>query len=172
MRIIAGLGNPGPKYQKTRHNAGFMALDAMASQAGEKWTESRRFQALQCRLGSDLLIKPQTFMNESGRSVRAAADYYKLTSEDMSGCLVVLHDDLDIAMGSYKISVDSRSAGHNGVQSIIDHLGTKNFTRVRLGIARVEKDASGRDYVLAPFSAEEQAALEQAIGAAIKEISQ
>jgi peptidyl-tRNA hydrolase, PTH1 family len=170
MRIIVGLGNPGPKYQKTRHNAGFMALDIIAKQAGEKWTDSTRFQAQQCRLGADLLIKPQTFMNESGRSVRAAADYYKLTNEDMAETLIVFHDDLDIAMGSYKVSVDSRSAGHNGVQSIIDHLGTKNFTRVRLGIARTNKDGEGCDYVLAPFSADEQVALEQAMATAIKDI--
>ena len=144
MKIILGLGNPGKKYETTRHNAGFIAIDALAKKSGSNWETNKKFQAEICQVGDTLLIKPQTFMNNSGQSVQAVLAYYKLLPKklgvfkikdsDLSEILTVIHDDIDIPLGKYKISVDSRSAGHNGVQSIINHLKTKNFKRIRIGI--------------------------------------
>jgi len=144
MNIIIGLGNPGKKYENTRHNAGFMAVDALAKKSGGSWETNKKFQAEICQTGNTILVKPQTFMNNSGQSVQAVLAYYKLLPKklgvfkikdsDLSEILTVIHDDIDLPLGKYKISVDSRSAGHKGVESIINHLKTKNFKRIRIGI--------------------------------------
>lgn len=144
MKIIVGLGNPELKYNKTRHNAGFMALDALAEEFSLPWENNKKFSSIIAKGENFLLAKPQTFMNNSGRAVTAIMAYYKLLPKklgfiktaqaDLADSLTVIHDDLDILLGQYKISVDSRSAGHNGVQSIIDMLKTKNFRRLRIGI--------------------------------------
>lgn len=166
MHIIVGLGNPGEKYQTTRHNIGFMAIDALAKKLGASWENNKKLQAQIIRKGDLILVKPQTFMNESGRSLRAVMSYYKLLpktlgliskkDQELSNILTVIHDDLDIEFGKYKISVDSRSAGHNGVQSIIDNLKTKKFKRLRIGIKPgPENKIPAADYVLRKFSATE-----------------
>jgi peptidyl-tRNA hydrolase, PTH1 family len=129
MRIIVALGNPGEKYNQTRHNAAWLMLDYIFGQL--KWSKNKKFQAEVAKVGGDLLVKPETFMNDSGITVAKVLHYYKLTPDD----LLVLHDDLDLALGKYKICLDSRSAGHKGVQSIIDHLQTQKFKRVRIGIS-------------------------------------
>ncbi|MDD5031653.1 MAG: aminoacyl-tRNA hydrolase [Patescibacteria group bacterium] len=144
MHIIIGLGNPGEKYKNTRHNVGFMAVDALAKNLGLNWEEGKKFQAQIAKGQNSLLVKPQTFMNNSGQSVQAVLAYYKLLPKklgmfkvkdsDLSETLTVIHDDLDIPLGEYKTSIDSRSAGHKGVESIINHLKTKNFKRLRIGI--------------------------------------
>ena len=145
MEIIVGLGNPGEKYNKTRHNIGFMILDYLAKKSNLKWTENKKFQAMICKdnLSNIILLKPQTFMNNSGQSVERVMSYFKLLpkkflkiekNSDLSNILTVIHDDLDIELGQYKISIDSRSGGHKGVESIINYLKTKNFKRIRLGI--------------------------------------
>lgn len=164
MKIIVGLGNPGDQYQRTRHNAGFEALDILLGEA--KWQQNKKFKALVYEAGDRLYVKPLTFMNNSGLAVRAVLDYYgllpkkfgvfKVKDSDLAEVLTVIHDDLDIDLGKYKIAAGSRSAGHNGVQSIIDHLGTKNFKRVRLGIKTelLEKIPADK-FVLARFTAEE-----------------
>ena len=133
--IIAGLGNPGEKYDDTRHNIGFAMVDKLQ----EHWNFpafgfNKKFQA-EVSEGNHasqklLLLKPQTFMNLSGAAVRAILDFYKLTPAD----IIVIQDDIDIALGTFKVATDSRSAGHNGVQNIIDQLGTQQFTRLRLGV--------------------------------------
>lgn len=157
MKIIIGLGNPEKKYDLTRHNVGFMFLDEL--QKKWKFPEfefSKKFNALASKEKETLLVKPQTFMNLSGTSVRAILDFYKLTPEN----IIVIHDDIDIELGKYKIATDSSSAGHNGVQNIIDQLGTKEFRRIRVGISKTheEKEScpiSAHDYVLGKFTPEE-----------------
>jgi PTH1 family peptidyl-tRNA hydrolase len=167
MKIIIGLGNPGTEYENTRHNTGFMLVDKLARDAGAVWQFNKRFKAEIAESRGVFFVKPQTFMNESGIAVAAVLSYYKLLPRtlgilkakgaDLSQILTVAHDDLDIEFGKYKISVDSRSAGHRGVQSIIDHLKTKNFQRIRLGIKPEEKNRIPTDkFVLMKFSAEEK----------------
>jgi peptidyl-tRNA hydrolase len=167
MKIIVGLGNPGQEYENTRHNAGFMLVDKLAHDAGAVWKFNKRFKADIAESRGVFFVKPQTFMNESGIAVAAVLSYYKLLPRtlgilkakgaDLSQILTVAHDDLDIEFGKYKISIDSRSAGHRGVQSIINHLKTKNFQRIRLGIKPEEKNRIPADkFVLMKFSAEEK----------------
>ena len=166
MKIIVGLGNPGKKYENTRHNVGFMAIDSLAKNLGLNWEESKKFQAEIAKTGNTLLVKPLNFMNNSGQSVQAVLSYYKLLPKklgvfkvkdgDLSEILTVIHDDLDIALGKYKISLDSRSAGHKGVESIISHLKTKNFKRIRIGIRTEMANKMPADrFVLEKFREEE-----------------
>jgi peptidyl-tRNA hydrolase, PTH1 family len=175
MKIIIGLGNPGQEYENTRHNAGFMLVDKLAAEAGAAWKLNKRFKAEIAESTGVFFIKPQTFMNNSGESVQAVLSYYKLLPKtlgilktkgaDLSQILTVAHDDLDIELGKYKVSVDSRSAGHNGVQSIINHLKTKNFQRIRLGIKKsTEQEKIPTDkFVLMKFGMEEKRKIEDAV---------
>jgi len=126
MKLIVGLGNPGIKYKNTRHNVGFMALDKMSGD----FKFNKKFNAEVSKIDDTVLAKPQTFMNLSGPSVQAVMSFYDIAPDD----LTVIHDDLDIALGEFKIQKGRSSAGHNGVQSIMDSIGTKEFTRVRVGI--------------------------------------
>ncbi|MFH0923966.1 MAG: aminoacyl-tRNA hydrolase [Candidatus Falkowbacteria bacterium] len=177
MKIIVGLGNPGEKYKLTRHNAGFMAVDAMAEKYNSAWKFNKKFNADitspqpspsqgEGESGRLILAKPQAFMNNSGQAVQAILSYYKLLpkklgiiktkNSDLSNILTVIHDDIDIELGKYKISTDSRSAGHNGVQSIINHLKTKNFKRIRIGIKTdLAEKMPTEKFVLQKFDAKE-----------------
>jgi peptidyl-tRNA hydrolase, PTH1 family len=158
MKIIVGLGNPGKQYEKTRHNAGFILVDRIKET--HKFPDFRfdkKFEAELSRNKSELtenrdvmLAKPQTMMNNSGKSIGAILDYYKPSLED----IIVIHDDIDIEIGKYKISSDSGSAGHNGVQDIIDKLGTQNFKRIRIGVAneKIRAQIDPSDFVLQQFS--------------------
>lgn len=135
MKLIIGLGNPGEKYEKTRHNTGFLAINKIADNFQFPSFEFHRtFNAEISRDMIDgekiILIKPQTFMNDSGTALRTILDYYKIGLED----IIVIHDDLDIVIGEYKVSKNRGSAGHRGVQSVMNYLGTEDFTRVRIGI--------------------------------------
>jgi PTH1 family peptidyl-tRNA hydrolase len=162
MKIIIGLGNPGEKYDDTRHNIGFAMLDKIQAEFGfPAFTFNKKFNAEVSKNSitgiETLLVKPQTFMNLSGAAVRAILDFYKLTPED----IIVIQDDIDIAIGTFKTATDSRSAGHNGVQNIIDQLGTQQFTRLRLGVGAVTTDEpacrlGAHEFVLGRFSEEEQ----------------
>ena len=160
-KIIVGLGNPGAKYAKTRHNAGWLLIDRLAIELAQEndqkisWRTKKDWSAEIAEIGDILLIKPQTMMNDSGRSVRAILDYYNLLTEDLGNSLLIIHDELDLPMGTARWSTDSRSAGHNGVQSIIDHLGTQKFNRLRIGIQPATKPTNTVDYVLKNFSAAE-----------------
>jgi PTH1 family peptidyl-tRNA hydrolase len=145
MKLIVGLGNPGNKYKDTRHNLGFMAVDILAEKLGFVWRENKRLKSLVVKSDDLVLLKPQTFMNLSGQAVAAALSYYKITPSPSEGTgwdevLTVIHDDLDVDYGKIKITAGSRSAGHNGVQSIIDRLGTNDFTRYRIGIRDEKTD--------------------------------
>ncbi len=162
--LIVGLGNPGPGYFHTRHNLGFLILDSLQEYFGApKFQPDQKFLAdtTDTLLNGEkvILAKPMTFMNQSGRSVRALLDYYKLTPAS----LIVIHDDLDIAPGTLRTTDSSRAAGHNGVQNIIDTLGTQDFFRIRIGIGRPVKGEGvcipSRDYVLGRFSTEELTAI-------------
>lgn len=164
--LIIGLGNPGAEYARTRHNAGFLALDFLAATfaAPEFRVEEKFFALLSSVLVNGkkiMLVKPTTYMNESGQAVRALLDFYKLEPKD----IIIIHDDLDIAPGTLRTTESSRAAGNNGVESIIEHLGTQDFFRIRLGIGRpVEVQGvcmPAHDYVLGRFSDEESATLEK-----------
>lgn len=165
MRIIVGLGNPGEQYKNTRHNTGFMAVDALASELGLKWETNKKFKAETAGGSGLILIKPQTFMNNSGFSTAAVLAYYKLLPKklgilkaakaDLSKILTVVHDDLDLELGKYKISVNSRSAGHRGVESVINQLKTKNFRRFRIGI-RTPRKCGANKFVLQKFNEAEK----------------
>ena len=166
MHIIVGLGNPGKKYELTRHNVGFMSVDALLKQHGLTWQFNKKFNAEIAKTQNIIFIKPQTFMNNSGQAVQAVLSYYKLLPKkfgiiqkkdsDLSNILTVIHDDLDIELGKYKISLNSRSAGHKGVESIINHLKTKNFKRIRIGIrTEMAKKIPAEKFVLQKFNEEE-----------------
>jgi peptidyl-tRNA hydrolase, PTH1 family len=164
MKIIIGLGNPGKKYELTRHNSGFMLVDKLK----EVWSFpnfelNKKFDAevseknVKCQMLNVkcLLVRPQAFMNNSGLSVKKILDFYKLTPDD----IIVIHDDLDIELGKYKIAADSSSAGHQGVQNIIDNLGTQKFKRIRIGVEGEEKRKNrlmpSDEFVLQKFTEEE-----------------
>jgi len=173
MRIIVGLGNPGEQYKNTRHNAGWLALDFALGDV--KWSESAKFNALTHEDGDCLFIKPLTGMNNSGQAVRKVLDYYKFLPKNLgflnrkdanlNDVLTVIHDDLDLNFGNYKIATDSGSAGHRGVQSVIDCLKTKKFTRLRLGTKNelLRTHIPPDEFVLKPFSGEERIRLKELV---------
>jgi PTH1 family peptidyl-tRNA hydrolase len=132
MRLIVGLGNPGEKYNKNRHNVGFILLDDLVFKSNEKWSLEKKFECLSSRVGDDIFVKPQTYMNRSGESVAKVMEYYNVPIDK----LIVIHDDVDIEAGKVKIQSQIGSAGHKGVQNIIDTLKTLDFTRIRVGIGR------------------------------------
>jgi PTH1 family peptidyl-tRNA hydrolase len=152
MKIIVGLGNPGEEYEKTRHNVGFMFLDQILRR--EEFSLDSKKEALMVKKDGLIIVKPQTFMNESGRAVRKILDFYKLSSNDV----VVIHDDLDIAFGEYKIQKGVGPKVHNGIKSIEQSLGTDDFWRVRVGVDNRQPSVNygtGADYVLSKVSKEE-----------------
>ena len=138
MRLIIGLGNPGEQYQKTRHNLGFLVVKKIAQKKEIVFRLESMYEAKFAEMGKldnrIKLVQPQTFMNESGRAVGKIKNYYKVDSED----IWVIHDDVDLELGKIRISLGGTSAGHKGIQSIIDHLGPE-FWRVRVGVGRDEK---------------------------------
>ena len=156
-KIIVGLGNPGRKYLYTRHNAGWLILDRLIQellQGQAKWHSKSRLLSQTITLGNNLLVKPQTMMNNSGQAVKALVNYYGLTPDDLKDRLLIIHDELDLPLGQTRWSQDSRSAGHKGVQSIIDCLETQNFNRWRIGIKPPQSLDPDKtiDYVLNNFS--------------------
>lgn len=164
MKLIVGLGNPGKQYETTRHNVGFMALDSLADDFGLAWIKWKdNYSALISRYNDIILVKPQDFMNVSGMAVRNIFDYYKIpVKEDLTKVLTVIHDDLDIDLGTFKVATASRAAGHNGVQSLINQLNTNKFTRCRVGI-RVPnpRHIPAEKFVLEKFKKEELAIIKQ-----------
>lgn len=165
MKWIVGLGNPGTKYEKTRHNVGFMALDELAKRHGIAIKQSKCKALIGEGMlpgGKVALIKPMTYMNLSGESVRAFMDYYKVPIEDM----IVVYDDLDTEVGRNRLRYQGSAGGHNGIKSIIQHSGTQSFNRIRMGISRPEPGFAVVDYVLSGFSKKEIPLLTQSIEAA------
>ena len=161
MYLVAGLGNPGAKYTNTRHNAGFNSIDALADRFHIDVSE-KKHKAL-CGRGAIegqkvVLLKPQTFMNLSGESLRAAMDYYKLTPEEV----IVIYDDVSLDPGQLRIRLKGSAGGHNGIKSIIAHLGTQEFPRIKVGVGAKPPRMDLADYVLGHFSKEEQETMEVA----------
>ena len=152
MKVIVGLGNPGEKYAKNRHNVGFMTIDRIKEFDGEV-----------LKTGEVILVKPQTFMNRSGEAVSQIVNFYKVPADD----LIVVHDDLDIKLGEYKIQKGVGPKVHNGLTSIEERLGRTDFWRVRVGIDSRQPAAdsrqSGEDYVLADFSSDEEISINKII---------
>jgi peptidyl-tRNA hydrolase, PTH1 family len=163
MQIWAGLGNPGPQYAMHRHNIGFMAVDAIADRFDAP-APAKKFQGWfqEARIGGDklVLLKPATFMNESGRSIRAAMDFYKLSPADIT----VFYDELDIAPFKLKVKRGGGAAGHNGIRSTIDHIGVE-FRRVRMGIGHPGHKDRVTGYVLGSFAKNEIDPLADMLGA-------
>ena len=163
MYLIAGLGNPGSKYVSTRHNVGFMFLDYLASRHGftfsdSKWQARIALQNLwQTRI---LFIKPETFMNLSGQAVSQAASYYKISPEK----IVVIHDDLDMAVGRIKVVINRGAGGHKGIHSITNQLGTREYVRIKIGIGRPLQPVPVDRYVLSRFNDEEKKILQESAG--------
>lgn len=163
VTLLAGLGNPGTKYASTRHNLGFKVVDALAAAEGLSWKHEARFEAEIARWNvrpgeTRWLIKPQTFMNESGRALRKLLDFHKLPADS----LAVTYDEMNIEIGRVKLSVDGSAGGHNGIASLLEHVGN-GFLRYRLGIGSSERPVGMdiADYVLGKFSLSEQTIIDQ-----------
>ena len=161
--LIVGLGNPGREYEKTRHNAGFRAVDALAEQLGCK-LDKAKFQGLYCQTsykGQKLyLLKPQTFMNLSGRSVLQLSAFFKIPPAQ----IIVMFDDISLEPGRLRVRADGSAGGHNGIKSIIGELGSQAFPRVKIGVgAKPHPEYNLADWVLSTFSANEEKNLEPAL---------
>ncbi len=163
MYIIAGLGNPGSKYENTRHNMGFKAIDAMASEFGID-VNRVKFKGLigEGRIGSEkvILLKPQTYMNLSGQSVREIMNFYKIPEEN----LIVIYDDFDLPIGSIRVRKSGGPGTHNGMKSVVQELGSRKFPRVRVGIG--SSDGSTIQFVIGKVGKDEQQILNEAAEAA------
>ena len=162
--MVVGLGNPGPKYAAHRHNVGFMVVEALAERLhAESWRDKFQARVTRADVGDTqlVLLEPQTYMNESGRSVQAAAAFYK----HEPGEVCVVHDELDLPFGDVRIKVGGGHAGHNGLRSIIACLGTPEFIRIRVGIGRPPAGFRGEvaSFVLAPFDVAESAQLAELV---------
>jgi PTH1 family peptidyl-tRNA hydrolase len=175
MKLVVGLGNPGPEYVSTRHNVGFEAIDALAARLG--WAGRERFDRLarssfagllidgMASIGSGgsseklLLLKPTTYMNLSGRSVREAVDFYKLPLEDV----LVIVDEMALPVGRIRLRGEGSDGGHNGLKSVQQMLGTPRYARIRIGVGQPPGPIAGRDWVLGTFRAEERAPLAASI---------
>ncbi len=148
IKLIVGLGNPGQQYEKTRHNAGFLFLDRLASELGVFWVSQSKFQCslAEANIGntSVMLLKPATFMNRSGESVGKVARYYKVMPEE----ILVVHDELDFNPGVLRLKISGGHAGHNGLRDIISHLGSNEFYRLRIGIGRPDQKQDVANFVL------------------------
>lgn len=160
MFLLAGLGNPGSKYAGTRHNIGFMMLDYLASRYNLTFVNSK-YEASQVKtvLWEEpfILLKPETYMNLSGTAVAGMANFYKIESEK----IIVVHDDLDLELGRIRISTGGGDGGHKGIRSIISAIGTKDFSRVRIGVGRPALPIPPEKYVLSNFAADELAVIDQ-----------
>lgn len=160
MLLVVGLGNPGEKYAATRHNIGFSVVEHLASLQGASWKQEFSGECARCDVGGErmMLLKPMTFMNRSGTSVQQAAHYFKVPT----GQIWVVHDDMDIAFGDVRLKVDGGEAGHNGLRSISQNLGSRAYGRVRVGVGKPPPEFAGQgaDYVLRAFASEEKTQLD------------
>jgi len=162
MKLIVGLGNPGKQYENTRHNIGFLVIDKLSEQLNIRLDQAK-FKGIY-GIGNIegekiLLLKPLTFMNLSGESIRAVMDYYQVQIED----LIVIYDDLDLPVGRIRLRQQGSAGGHNGIKSTIAHLGTQNFNRIRVGIDRPRTGMNVADYVLGRFTKDERVLMEDVI---------
>lgn len=168
MKVIVGLGNPGAEYANTPHSVGFETVDAIASAAGVAWEEKRQFKCLWARVAiggqSCLLVKPQTYMNLSGESVAPIVKYQNATADD----LIVVQDDIDLALGRLRIRKNGSCGGHNGIRNIIERLGTPNFTRLKVGVGKDKSNVIA--FVLGKFDPASRAIMDREIAGAVKAV--
>lgn len=166
MKIIAGLGNPGQKYDKTKHNTGFMTMDHYLDEK-DLSLDKDKFEGHWTKQkinGEDvILLEPQTYMNESGRSVSQVANFFKVDPED----ILIIQDDMDMPIGKIRIRANGKSGGHNGIKSIIRDLGTEKFNRLKIGI-RHPKNTTVVSWVLTPFNDEQQKLMDDAFNTSVK----
>lgn len=158
MKLIAGLGNIGNKYTFTRHNVGFMLIDSIALNSGLNFRENSRLKCIMTNLGDTILMKPTTFMNLSGEAVRAVMDYYKIPIED----ILIVYDDLSLELGRIRFRTNGSDGGHNGIKSVIQHLGTKDVARLKIGIGP-QPNLPSEVFVLQNFSKEELEKLKETL---------
>jgi len=165
--LIAGLGNPGLGYRHTRHNVGYRAISLWARRLGVP-LDNRRFRSrntlTRFQDADVVLLRPQTFMNQSGRSIKACLDFYGINPKD----LLVIHDDIDLPVGRLKVVSIGGSGGHKGVISIIDQIGTREFTRLKIGVGRPRRGETVEEYVLSPFYGEERKIMEEVIRISVR----
>lgn len=169
MKLIAGLGNPGKKYDRTKHNTGFMAMDHYLEKNNLS-LDKDKFDGLWTKQkinGEDVIfLEPQTFMNDSGKSIAQVANFFKISPED----ILVIHDDMDMPIGKIRIRANGKSGGHNGIKSIMACLGTNNFNRLKIGIRHPQKE-SVVSWVLSPFNDEQQKLMDKAFDVSEKVIN-
>ncbi len=158
MKLIVGLGNPGRKYNKTKHNIGFMCLDNYAKTNSLKFKKENKFRGESLKTGNLILLKPHTFMNLSGESIRLVMDYYNIEVDDV----LIIYDDLSLPLGKLRLREKGSPGGHNGIKSIIQNLGTKEFRRLRIGIDS-NPLIDAKNYVLGKFSKEESKQMQESI---------
>ncbi len=165
--LIVGLGNPGKEYEKTRHNAGFMALDKIAQKFGAGSVKTKnKAQIMDCRIAGKrvLLVKPQTFMNLSGEAVGPISRYYKVAKENV----FVIFDDISLPVGGIRLRKKGSAGGHNGIKSLISHLGTEEFPRLKIGVgAKPHPDADLKNHVLGGIPKEQLSDFEKALDNAV-----
>lgn len=161
MKLLVGLGNPGDKYCFTRHNIGFMIADRLSSLNRINFSNKKKGLCGTGQISGEdvILLKPQTFMNLSGESVQPVCSYYNISPEN----IIVLHDEIDLEFSRIKIKEGGGHGGHNGLRSIVTHIGSNNFTRIRIGVGRPTSGQDVSGYVLQPFSQEEQAELDDLV---------
>jgi PTH1 family peptidyl-tRNA hydrolase len=163
IRLIAGLGNPGPKYEQTRHNAGFWFVDEIARRYNAEFRKEAKFHGLACKVtidGQDVwLLKPDTFMNLSGQAVNALAGFYKIPPAS----ILVVHDELDLPPGTARLKHEGGHGGHNGLRDLIQKLGTREFKRLRIGIGHPGHKDQVHDYVLKNPSKQDKQDMDNAI---------
>jgi PTH1 family peptidyl-tRNA hydrolase len=170
-QLIVGLGNPEAKYEQTRHNIGFMAIDALARSWQLNWSENRKFQGWFTEgtiagVNKVKLLKPTTYMNRSGTAIRAAIDWYKLPPESV----LSIYDEMDLPLGKLRLRLSGSAGGHNGMKSAISHLGTQNFPRLRIGIGRSNGNSDSISHVLGKFSATEMEIVTSTLDLVVKAV--
>ncbi len=158
MKLIVGLGNIGEKYCFTRHNAGFMVLDKWALDNNVSFKEDKKLKSFITKIDNNLLIKPTTYMNLSGEAVRAVIDYYKISKDD----ILIIYDDISLDLGKIRFRANGSDGGHNGIKSIIQHLGSKEFDRLKIGIGP-QPNIPSENYVLQNFPKECHAILKDVL---------
>ena len=159
IRLVVGLGNPGPAYVDTRHNVGFMIVERFVAAAGEAWSTEKRWECRVARVGSTWFIKPQTFMNLSGRAVAKVASFYRFAPEE----ILAVYDDVALQLGRLRLRPAGSAGGHNGIKSMIAELGAPSFPRLKVGIDGTRPSGDLADYVLGTFSPSETETLEKTL---------